>query len=109
GGYKLVEFSVPSGSRCAVAGEAEGVNGNFELLVLTYDEMVAWQANSTTASALWRSGLTSKADPVVRISTAGKYGIVVSNRAAWMLAHTVKSNLELGCKGVWPPYPGNAK
>lgn len=106
GSYHLVEFSVPSRSRCAVVGNATGATGNFEALVLSYDQIVAWQSGNPAAQTLWRSGLTSSSALDVTLPAPGKYGVVLSNRAAWMLAHRVESNIQLLCKGLWPP-PSN--
>jgi hypothetical protein len=103
GSYQLAQFSVAVGSRCAVIGNATGSNGNFEALVLSYDQLVAWQAASPSAQAVWRSGLTTTSSVRVPLPSPGKYAFVLSNRAAWMLAHKIESNIELVCRGVWPP------
>jgi hypothetical protein len=108
GSYQLVEFSVPKGSRCAIVGNATGSTGNFEVLVLAYDQIVAWQSGNSSAQPVWRSGLTSSSALDVPLPVPGKYGVVLSNRAAWMLAHRVESNIQLLCKGVWPP-PSNGE
>jgi hypothetical protein len=108
GSYKLIEFSVLPRSRCGIVGNATGSTGNFEALVLSYDQLVAWQSGNSSAQAVWRSGLTSSSELNVTLPMPGKYGLVLSNRAAWMLAHKVESNIQLLCRGVWPP-PSNVE
>jgi hypothetical protein len=101
GGYLFKEFEINPGYHCNVVGTAIASGSDFEALLLPSDQMVAWQADPATSKPFWRSGLTQSATLDVAIPP-GKFFAIVSNRAAWLLSHTVKTHLQLRCTRDWP-------
>ena len=108
GGYQFIQFTIFDNAHCTVVGSVSGLRGEtFEALVLPEDQMVLWQANSPNAQPVWRSGIAPTTTLNVSLETAGKYDVVISNRGAWLLAHTVDSRIQLRCTRVWPAVATN--
>jgi predicted nucleic acid-binding Zn ribbon protein len=101
--YTFDEFTMAPGTACTVVGQVTGSGDGIEVLVMPYDEMVAWQANPATGNPTWRSGLTTNAYVNTAIPIPGRYTVVISNRSAWLLTHVVNTDLQLKCTRKWPP------
>lgn len=83
--------------------------------MLPYGQIVAWQANPQTGQPVWEERRYDSRDARRRPTrprhvpfddTARdlkRYDVVISNRAAWLLAHTSGSKIQLRCTRSWPP------
>lgn len=102
GTFQLKGFEVPQDSHCTLDGHSEG-DRDFEVLVVPSPGMAAWRADAQAGNPVWRSGLTKAASLAVALPGPGNYDLVVSNRAAWFLARTIATKIQLSCTRDWPP------
>jgi hypothetical protein len=103
GAFRQQTFVVPTNSHCTLTGDSDGAGRDFEVLVMPSLDMLAWRADAEAGKPVWRSGPTRAATIDVSLSEPGVYDLVISNRAAWFLARSVKTKIQLSCTGDWPP------
>jgi hypothetical protein len=104
GQYRMTGFTVGAGPQtCQLFGRVTATNQwNFAVLVLTEDQLVGWQANPASATALWASGKVTDTELNVSVAAGGKYSVVVSNRTGFLLGSQPHVKAQLRCVGKWP-------